>query len=203
MPKNDMIFQRLSLATGLELVEICKTLGLDAKYKNDFEKISSEFRSVSGHTVANAFRDAHALEYKSILWDTYHGIKFFSGKELRDDYLSKDFNMDEVTCEELENEIRILSRNIYQNLKKQNDISYEDFTKKIKGCGKYASNTEIIVGGGGLGLFARLISLPVAAAVTTAQIFSTPTYRKTFIVVIQLIQIKNRVEVEQKLKEMQ
>lgn len=202
MPKNDTIFKRLEQATEAERVVICNTLGLDKKYVNDMDKISKKFRSVSGHTIANTFRDVYALEYISILRDTYNGINSFGEKKLKDGYSPKNFDMIKATEEELESEISTLTKTIYQNLKKNNPKkTHEYFLKEIKDCGKNSSGVESVLGGGVVGILSRLISLPVAGGVTVTQILSTPTYRKTFVVVLQLIQIKNRFEVEQKLKD--
>lgn len=206
MPKNDIIFQRLQQATETERQVICDILDIKKKFVNDIEKISKDFRSISGHTVANKFRDAHGLEYKTILIDTFNGLYIQTAKDLNDDFFEKKYSTEyreKATIQELENDINCLVGIIYENLKKKHpNTAQEEFVEKIKSAGRFTSRMEGLVGGGGLGLFARLISLPVAAVVTTAQALSTPTYSKTYIVVVQLIQIKNRIDAEQKLKDL-
>ena len=108
MPKNDLIFKRLRQATNKEREVICEILGLDSKHHDYITKISKEFRSISGHTVANTFRDPHALRYIKILNDTYFGIENWIDKELKSTYSKEGFDKDKATEYELENEIERL-----------------------------------------------------------------------------------------------
>ena len=95
-----------------------------------------------------------------------------------------------------------LIKEIAKNICKINpSTASTELRKEIISCGKASTNTEAIVGGGGLGIVSRLISLPVSIGVGTVQAFTTPTYRKTYQVVIKLIDIKRRVRTEEKLKD--
>jgi hypothetical protein len=202
MPKNDLIFKRLKQGTNKEREAICNILGLDSKYYDDISEISKEFRSISGHTIANTFRDSHALEYIKILKDTYFGIETWIDKELKKNYSKKGFNKDKATEYELENEIDKLITSVIKNICNIDPISVSERLKKeIIACGKADTRTEAIVGGGGLGLVAKLISLPVSIGVGTVQALTTPTYRKTYLVTLKLIDIKRRVRAEEKLKD--
>ena len=182
MPKNDTIFKRLEQATETERKEICNILGLNKNYINNIDEISAEFRSVSGHTIANRFRDKHSLEYKFILKDTYCG--------LHNNDISK------VSEIELETKVESIMDKLYQNNKTEN------FRDILISKGQQSSITDIVLGGGGVGLFAKFITLPVAIGATVGQAISAPTYRKTFQVVAKLIQIKKRIKVEQQLKDL-
>jgi len=202
MPKNDLIFKRLQQATEKERKAICDILGLDSKYHDNIEEISKEFRSTSGHTIANTFRDPHALKYIDILKDTYFGIETWIDKELKKNYSKKGFNKDKATEYELENEIEKLITAVIENICNIDPNSVSDKLKKeIVACGKAFTGIEAIVGGGGLGLVAKLISLPVSVGVGTVQALTTPTYRKTYLVTLKLIDIKRRIEAEEKLKD--
>jgi len=194
MPKNDTIFQRLEQATEVEILEICNILELDSKYVNDVDKISKEFRSVSGHSIANTFRDAHALEYKDILSDIYCGIKSHLD--------CKDFTVKEASEIALEDRVNLILKTMIEKYKDKNlETADKELKNQLISDGNRTTKMEGILGGGGIGLFARLISLPVAIVATTGQYISNPTYKKTFQVVAILIQIKNRLEAEQKLKD--
>ena len=202
MPKNDLIFKRLKQATSKERETICNILGLDSKYHDDITEISKEFRSTSGHTIANRFRDPHALEYIEILKDTYFGIENWIDKELKKNYSKKGFNKDKATEYELENEIEKLVTEVIKNICNIDPMSVSERLKKeIIACGKANTTTEAIVGGGSLGLVARLISLPVSIGVGTIQTLTTPTYRKTYLVTLKLIDIKRRIKAEKKFKD--
>lgn len=207
MPKNDTIFKRLELATDLERMGICKTLGIDTKYKDDYEKISSVFRSVSGHTAANTFRDAHALEYKTILIDTFDGLYINTAKDLKDDYF-KEKNTpkykEKATIQQLENNIDCLASIIYENLRRKYPDNVQDkFVEEIKSAGQFSSGANAVLGSGGMiALAAKFISLPVAITSTVVGVFTAPTYRKTYAVVLRLIEIQKRINIEQKLKDL-
>ena len=202
MPKNDLVFKRLRQATAMERKVICKILGLDSSHHDDIEEISKKFRSISGHTIANTFRDPHALKYIEILKDTYFGIENWIDKELSKTYTKKEFNKDNATEYELENEIERLINEVIKNICNIDSTNVSGKLKKeIIACGKASTGTEAIVGGGGLGLVAKLISLPVSIGVGTAQALTTPTYRKTYQVALKLIDIKRRVRAEEKLKD--
>lgn len=202
MPKNDLIFKRLEQATESERKVISEILGLNHKYENNIEKISIKFRSVSGHSIANTFRDPHELKYVEILNGTYFGIENWIDKELKTTYSKKEFNKDNATEYELENEIEILINQVVENICKINpDNVSEHLRKEIVSCGKADTATDMIAGGGALGIVSRIISLPVSVGVATVQAFSTPTYRKTYQVVLKLIDIKRRIRAEEKLKD--
>ena len=202
MPKNDLIFKRLKQATNKEREVICEILGLDTKYNEDITRISKEFRSISGHTIANTFRDPHALKYIEILKDTYFGIENWIDKELKSTYSKEKFDKNKATEFELENEIERLINEVIKNICNIDPTKVsEKLSKEIIACGKASAGTEAIIGGGGLGLVARLISLPVSVGVGTVQALTTPTYRKTYQVTLKLIDIKRRVRAERKLKD--
>ena len=202
MPKNDLIFKRLRQATTIERKVICEILGLDSNHHDNIEEMSKKFRSTSGHTIANTFRDPHALKYIEILKDTYFGIENWIDKDLRKTYAKKEFNKDKATEYELENEIERLINEVIKNICNIDPTSVsEKLKKEIIACGKADTRTEAILGGGGFGLVARLISLPVSIGVGTVQVFTTPTYRKTYQVALKLIDIKRRVRAEEKLKD--
>jgi hypothetical protein len=135
------------------------------------------------------------LEYKFILKDTYKGLSETIDK-------SKKFNSNNASEEELEDKVKFIMESIYQDLKeKDSKIVVEEFRKKLISEGKVWSGIEVVLGGGGASLLAKLATLPIAIGVTVGQAVSTPTYRKTFQVVAKLIQIKKRVEIEEKIKE--
>jgi len=188
MPKNDTIFKRLEQATEIEKKEICKILKIDTNDSNDIEKISAEFRSVSGHTVANIFRDPHAYEYINILKDTWNGIKdskYFNPKI----DLSKEMS--------LEKRLEIVFDSI---LKNTNDT--KEFRKEIISQGSSSTFSDVIVGpAGAAGLLTKFISLPVTAITTVAGSVTAPSYKKSFLVVVKLIEIKRRLRAEEKLKD--
>ena len=185
MPKNDTIFKRLEQATEIEKKEICKILKIDT---NDIEKISAEFRSVSGHTVANIFRDPHAYEYLNILKDTWNGVKD-----------SKYFNPKIDLSQEmsLEKRLEIVFDSILKNTN-----NTEEFRKEIISQGSMYTIKDVIIGpAGAAGLLTKFISLPVTAITTVAGSVTAPSYSKSFLVVVKLIEIKRRLIAEEKLKD--
>lgn len=188
MPKNDTIFKRLERATEVEKKAICDLLKLDNNDSNNIEKISAEFRSVSGHTVANVFRDPHAYEYLNILKDTWNGVKD-----------SKYFNPKIDLSQEmsLENRLEVVFDSILKNTN-----SIEEFRKEITSLGSIYTVTDVIVGPAGVaGILTKLISLPVTVVTTVAGSVTAPSYKKSFLVVIKLIEIKRRLKAEEKLKD--
>jgi len=201
MPKNDLLFTRLEQATNAERKAICDILGLEIKYINDIEKISKELRSVSGHSIVNTFRDAHGLKYIEMLKETYRAILICVNKNPKITYLEKE-NISKANEYDLENEIEKLIQDFIQQKYKRNSKNIsKELSKEIISCGKTCTSSEVIFGGGGVGLMARFISLPVSIGLGTVQALTTPTYRKTFQVIIKLIDIKRRFKAEQKLKD--
>jgi len=187
MPKNDTIFKRLERATEVEKKAICEILKLDNNDSNNIEKISAEFRSVSGHTVANVFRNPHAYEYLNILKDTWNGVKN-----------SKHFNPKIDLSQEmsLENRLEVVFDSILKN------TSIEEFRKEITSLGSMYTVTDVIVGpAGAAGILTKLISVPVTVVTTVAGSVTAPSYKKSFLVVIKLIEIKRRLKAEEKLKD--
>jgi len=202
MPKNDTIFKRLKQATEAERKSICEILDLEDKYKNNIDEISKEFRSVSGNSIANTLRDEQALEYIEILKDTYFGLETGIDKKLKKLYFKNNFDKNVATEYELENEIKILINKVSQSIHETNPNNVSEILRKeIISCGKTDSGVEAVLGGGGLGIVARLISLPISIGVTAVQTVSTPTYRKTYQVVLKLIHVKQRIRAEEKLKD--
>lgn len=214
MPKNDTIFKRLEQATDAERKSICEILKLDNNYSNNLEKISAEFRSVSGHTVANIFRDPHAYEYLDILKDTWNGVKD-SKKEFSKLDLSEEIL--------LENNLEITLDSILKNTN-----SPKKFKEQIASLGNnYTAKDAIIGGGTGLGagsgigaagvaasglitsflpaiivgIGARLISAPLALSAGVVGLVTVPSYKKSFLIVVKLIEIKKRLRAEEKLKD--
>lgn len=187
MPKNDTIFKRLEQATEIERKAICEILKLDNNNSNNIEKISAEFRSVSGHTVANIFREPHSYEYLNILKDTWNGVKN-----------SNHFNPKIDLRQEmsLENRLEIVFDSILKN------TNIEEFRKEITSLGSSYTVKDVIVGPAGIaGLATKLISLPVTIATTAVGTVTAPSYKKSFLVVVKLIEIKRRLKAEEKLKD--
>jgi len=188
MPKNDTIFKRLEQSTQAERKSICEILKLDDKYTNNIEKISAEFRSVSGHTVANVFRDPHEYKYLDILKDTWSGVK-------NSNYFNPKVDLSKEML--LENRLEVVFDSILKNTK-----NTKKFKDEISSCGSIYTVTDVVVGPAGVaGVLTKLISLPITVATTVVGSVTAPSYRKSFFVVVKLIEIKRRLRAEEKLKD--
>lgn len=188
MPKNDTIFKRLESATEVERKEICKILKMDTNNSNDIEKISAEFRSVSGHTIGNLLRDSHDYEYIDILRTTWIAVKDSK-------YFNPKINFSEERS--LENKLEIVFNSILKNTKDSKKLKEE-----IISLGKMYTFADVLVGSTGvIGIFAKFISLPLAVTTTVAGSLTAPSYSKSFLVVAKLIDIKRRLRAEEKLKD--
>ena len=189
MPKNDTIFKRLEQATEVEREEICKILKLDTNRSNDIEKISAEFRSVSGHTVGNLLRsNVHDYEYLDILKDTWNGVKN-----------SKYFNpkIDLTEEQSIENRLEIVFNSILKNTKNSKKVKEE-----ISYLGKQYTFIDVAIGpAGASGLLVKFISAPIAIVTTVVSSVTAPSYSKSFLVVAKLIDIKRRLRAEELLKD--
>ena len=185
MPKNDTIFKRLESATEIERKEICEILKMDTNDSKDIEKISAEFRSVSGHTIGNLLRDSHDYEYIDILITTWNGVKD-----------SKYFNPKIDFSEEksIENRLEIVFNSILKNSK--------NLKEELTSLGKMYTCKDVLIGSTGvIGIFAKFISFPLAVTTTVAGSLTAPSYPKSFLVVAKLIDIKRRLRAEEKLKD--
>jgi len=95
---NDIIFQRLEIATEAEIRKICEALKVEYFPSIPIGYLSKEYRQAAGHSMANLTRSSHSLPYKRILIDIADKLKPGIGWT--------NFKMDdEYTEEEIENKI--------------------------------------------------------------------------------------------------
>lgn len=69
MPANDLIFQRLKVATDAELAAIALDEKLIGEPAADIALLSRELRRTAGHSLRNIWRGDHELAYDQILID--------------------------------------------------------------------------------------------------------------------------------------
>lgn len=72
---NDIIFQRLEIATESEIRELCEALKIVYFSGIPIGYISKEYRKAAGHSMVNIARSSHELPYKRILIDVADKLK--------------------------------------------------------------------------------------------------------------------------------
>ena len=72
---NDIVFQRLKMATDSEISELCDALKVDYYPSIPIGYLSKEYRQAAGHSMANITRSSHSLPYKRILIDVADKLK--------------------------------------------------------------------------------------------------------------------------------
>lgn len=89
MYKNDLIYERLRMATHEERMGICMDLKMHYNPSVSLDLISKEYRSAAGHSIMNLTRPDHALQYKTILIDVADKLKpgiFWTNFKMDDNY---------------------------------------------------------------------------------------------------------------------
>lgn len=89
MYKNDMIYERLRMATHEELMGICMDLKMSYNPSVSLDSISKQYRKAAGHSIMNLTRPTHSLPYKRILIDVADKLKpglLWTGFKMDDDF---------------------------------------------------------------------------------------------------------------------
>jgi len=149
---NDIIFQRLEIATESEIRELCEALKVEYFPSIPVGYLSKEYRQAAGHSMANVTRSAHSLPYKRILIDVADKLKPGIGWT--------NFKMDDhFTEEEIEDKIfKFITYRFekqFQKLSKKDKRKVEDlFREQLKkdGVKQTTINATIAaLSSGGLG----------------------------------------------------
>ncbi len=161
MPSNDTIFNRLQLATETELGEICKALKID--YTKNLNQISKEYRSASGHFMANLFRDSDELPYKRILIDV--------ADKLKPGFGWTDFGMDDYNTEEKIEEtiLEYVNNKVEEEFKKlskeEREKAAKQFRDKLESLGYDQAIISSLSSAVASGALATALATPVTISI--------------------------------------